>query len=68
MNNDDRIRRAMQNHEIPKELEPENIAKMLKERNIKEISIYQNEQELQGILLLQQPVFTCYRCAVCLWP
>jgi uncharacterized secreted protein with C-terminal beta-propeller domain len=35
MNNDDRIRRAMQNHEIPKELEPENIAKMLKERNIK---------------------------------
>ncbi len=34
MNNDDRIKNAMQNHEIPKELEPENISKMLKDKKI----------------------------------
>ena len=34
MNNDDRIKNAMQNHEVPKELEPENISKMLKDKKI----------------------------------
>ena len=37
MNNDDRIKNTMQNHEIPKELEPENISKLLKKKDIKTI-------------------------------
>lgn len=37
MNNDDRIKNAMRNHEIPKELEPENISKLLKKKDIKTI-------------------------------